>query len=79
MVHKYCIVNSNYTGEEGTTVFSFPKEKDLKKRWRRFANRKDWEPTSLYEKDRNNKGYHSALSKEYETCSDYIRSEKSYQ
>ena len=32
---------SNYTAEERTTAFSFPKEKDLKIR---FVNRKDWEP-----------------------------------
>ena len=47
MVYKCCIVNcrSNYTGEESTTVFSFRKEEDLKKRWIRFVNQKDWEPT----------------------------------
>ena len=35
MVYKCCIVNccSDYTGKESTTVFSFPKEEDLKKRW----------------------------------------------
>ena len=49
MVYKCCIVNyrSNYTGEESTTVFSFPKEEDLKKRWIKFFNRKDCEPISL--------------------------------
>ena len=48
VVYKCCTVNCrlNYTGEESTTVFSFPKEEDLKKRWIRFVNRKDWEPTS---------------------------------
>ena len=48
MVYKCCIVNcrSNYTGEESTKVFSFPKEEDLKKRWIRFVNRTDWELTS---------------------------------
>ena len=48
MVYKCCTVNccSNYTGEKSTTVFSFPKEEDLKKRWIRFVNRKDWESTS---------------------------------
>ena len=46
MVCGCCIMNyrSNYTGEERTTVFSLLKEKDLKKRWIRFVNRKDWEP-----------------------------------
>ena len=38
---------SNYTGKESTTIFSFPKKEDLKKRWIRFVNRKHWEPTSL--------------------------------
>ena len=40
MVCWCCIMNyrSNYTGEERTTAFSFPKEKDLKIR---FVNRKD--------------------------------------
>ena len=33
MVYKTCIVNcsSNYTGEETTKVFSFPKAENLKK------------------------------------------------
>ena len=46
LVYKCCIVNcrSNYTGDESTTVFSFPKEEDLKIRWIRFVNRKDWGP-----------------------------------
>ena len=46
MVCRCCIMNycSNYTGEERTTVFSLLKEKDLKKRWIRFVNQKDWEP-----------------------------------
>ena len=48
MVYKCCIVNcrSNYTGEEITTVFFFPKDEDLRKRWIKFVNRKDWKPTS---------------------------------
>ena len=50
MVYKCCIVNcrSNYTVEESTTVFPFPKEKDLKKRSIKFVNRSliNWEPTS---------------------------------
>ena len=71
MGYKCCIVNcrSNYTGEESTTVFSFPKEEDLKKRWIRFVKRKDWEPISwsyicikhfeekYYEKGKNSKCY----------------------
>ena len=34
MVNKCCVVNcrSNYAGEENTTVFSFPKDEDLKKK-----------------------------------------------
>ena len=44
MVYQFinvgCIVNcrSNYTGEESTIVFPFPKEEDLKKRSIRFVN-----------------------------------------
>ena len=38
--------HSNFTVEESKTVFSFPKEEDLKKRLIKSANRKDWEPTS---------------------------------
>ena len=30
---------SNYTGEEKATVFSFPKEEQLQKIWKKFANR----------------------------------------
>ena len=37
---------SNYTGEEKTTVFSLPKEKNLQKIWIKFVNRKDWESTN---------------------------------
>ena len=48
MVFKCCVVNcrSNCTGEEKTTVFSFPKEEHLRKIWTKFVNRKDWEPTN---------------------------------
>lgn len=48
MVYKCCVVNcrSNYVGEEKTTVFSFPKDEDLRKRWVKFVNRKDWNPTT---------------------------------
>ena len=48
MVNKCCIVNcrSNYFGELSTPVFSFPKNEDLKPRWIKFVNRKDWNPTS---------------------------------
>ena len=28
------------------SVFLFPKEEDLRKRWKKFVNRKDWKPTS---------------------------------
>ena len=48
---KCCIVNcrSNYVGEkESVPVFSFPdkeKEEDLRKRWIKFINRKNWEPS----------------------------------
>ena len=37
---------SNYAGEEKTTVFSFPKDKYLRKIWITYVNRKDWEPTN---------------------------------
>ena len=48
MVYKCCVVNcrTNYTIEETNTVFSFPKDEDLRKRWIKFVNRKDWQPTS---------------------------------
>ena len=44
-----CVVNcrSNYTCEEKTTVFSFPKEEHFWNIWIKiFQNRKDWEPTN---------------------------------
>ena len=65
---------SNYTGEESKTVFSFPKEEDLKKRWIKFVNRKDWEPTSssyicikyfeekYHKKGKNSKRYRLAMN-----------------
>ena len=76
LVYKCCVVNcrSNYTGEESTTVFSFRKEEELKKRWMTFVNRKDWEPTSssyictkhfeekYYEKGKNSKRYRLAMN-----------------
>ena len=55
-------------------VFSFPKEEDLKKRWIRFVNQKDWEPTSssyicikhfekkYYEKGKTSKRYRLAMN-----------------
>ena len=48
MEYKCCMVNcrSNYAGEERSAVFYFPKEEDLKLRWTKFLNRKDWQPTS---------------------------------
>ena len=43
MVYKCCIVDcrSNYAAEEANTVFSFPKDEDIRKRWIKFVNRKD--------------------------------------
>ena len=75
MVYKCCVVNcrSNYSGQEPTTVFSFPKDEDIRKRWVKFVNRKDWQPTSssyickkhfepkYYKKGENNK--HHRLNK----------------
>ena len=72
MVYKCCVVDcrSDYTGEERTTVLSFPKEESLRKIWIKFVNRKDWEPTpssficikhfeeKYYRKSKNNKRYH---------------------
>ena len=52
----------------------FPKEEELKKRWIRFVNRKDWEPNSSsyicikhfeekhYEKDKTSKRYRLAMN-----------------
>ena len=47
MVYICCISGSrsNYTAEEANTVFSFPKDEDIRKRWIKFVNRKDWLPT----------------------------------
>ena len=49
MVYKCCIegCRSNCTVEEANTVFAFPKDDDIRKRWIKFVNRKDWLPTSL--------------------------------
>ena len=49
MVSKCCIVGcrSNYTVEEANTVFSFPKDMDIRKRYIKFVKRKDWLPTLL--------------------------------
>ena len=71
MVYKCSIVgcHSNYTAEEANTVFSFPKDEDIRKRWIKFVNRKDWLPTSssyiwknqfepeYFRKGQNNKRY----------------------
>ena len=48
MVNKYCVVvcRSNYKGEEIVPVFSFPRDENIKKWWKKFVNRKDWQPTS---------------------------------
>ena len=48
MVNK-CYVfgcRSNYKGEEIVPVFSFRSNEDIKDRWIKFVNRKDWQPTS---------------------------------
>ena len=37
---------SNLAGKEKTTIFYFPKEKNLQKTWIKFVNRKDWELTN---------------------------------
>ena len=76
MVCKCCLVNcrSNYTGEKSATVFSFPKEEYLKKRWIIFVNRKNWIPTSSsyrcikpfeekYTKGKNSKRYYLAMNR----------------
>lgn len=71
MGYKCCIVGcrSNYTTAEVNTVFSFPKDVDLRKRWIKFVNRQDWEPTTssyickkhfepkYFKKGENNKRY----------------------
>lgn len=47
MVNKCCIVGcrSNYAGEISTTpAFSFPADEELRKRWIKFVNRKEWKP-----------------------------------
>ena len=48
MVNKFCVVGcrSNYKGEETVPVFSFPSDEDIRNRWIKFVNRKDWQPTS---------------------------------
>ena len=72
MVYKCCIVGcrSNYTAEEVNTVFSFPKDEGIRKKWIKFVNGKDWLPTlsshicknhfesKYFRKGRNNKRYH---------------------
>ena len=71
MVYKCCIVGcrSDYTAEEANTAFSFPKDKDIRERWIKFVNRKDWLSTSssyicknnfepkYFRKGQNNKRY----------------------
>ena len=37
---------SNYQGEGTVPVFSFPSDEDIKNRWIKFVNRKDWHLTS---------------------------------
>ena len=64
---------SDYTGKF-SGLFSFPKEEDLKKRWIRFANPKDWESVSssyicikhfeekYYKNGKNSKPYRLAMN-----------------
>ena len=52
MPYKCCVVScrSNYDVDK-EAVFSFPdelKENDLRRRWIRFVNRKDWKPTASF-------------------------------
>ena len=44
MFYKYCIVGccSNYTAEEVNADFYFTKDEDIRERWIKFINRKDW-------------------------------------
>ena len=73
MYKRYVVdCRSNKAGEERTTVFSFPKEQILRKRWIKFINRKNWEPTPssficmkyfeeiYYRKSKNDKRYRIA-------------------
>ena len=48
MVNKFCVVGcrSNYKEEETVPAFSFPSDEDIKNRWIKFVNRKDWQSTS---------------------------------
>ena len=47
MVNKCCVVGcrSNYKLEERVPVFLFPSDEDIKNRWIKFVNRKDWQST----------------------------------
>ena len=49
MVNKCCVFNcrSNYIGQEQrNAVFTFPADVDMRNRWIKFVNRKDWQPSS---------------------------------
>lgn len=48
MVNKCCVFNcrSNYIGQERNAVFTFPADVDMRNRWIKFVNRKDWQPSS---------------------------------
>ena len=48
MVNKFCVVGcrSNYKEEETVPAFSFPSDENIKNRWIKFVNRKDWQSTS---------------------------------
>ena len=47
MPDKCCIVGCrvNYTGGPKKSVFYFPQDEELKRKWIRFVNRKDWIPS----------------------------------
>ena len=48
MVNKCSVVDckSNYAGHESTTAFYFPAYEDLKMRWIKFVNRRDFVPST---------------------------------
>lgn len=47
MPDKCCVVGcrTNYAGGPKKSVFYFPNEEDLRKRWIRFVNRSNWTPS----------------------------------
>ena len=48
MVNKCCVVGCglNYKGDERVPVFLFQSDEDIKNRWIKFVNGKDWQSTS---------------------------------